>query len=733
MTIIYGISTLYPMGNRIQKGGLQVASELARFIDEELLPSVQLSGETFWSGFESLIYQLSDRNQQLLHTRNQLQEKIDHWHRSHPGKINLQEYKKFLREISYLIDVGDDFSITTENIDNEIAVQAGPQLVVPVKNARFALNAANARWGSLYDALYGTDVIPETDGAERTGEYNPIRGAKVIEYAREFLDLACPLVDESHKSVLAYSIVQGELQAKCDSSSTTLQDNTQLKGYRGQAEQPSSFLFLNNNLHIEIQIDPKSQIGQTDKAGVKDIVLEAAITAIQYCEDSVAAVDAADKVDVYRNWLGLIRGDLKESFLKTGSSKTRVLEKDRDFTSLNGESFSLQGRSLLLVRNVGHLMRNPAIIDGQGKEVFEGIMDAVITAAVGSIDVNKLNLLSNSRCGSIYIVKPKMHGPDEVAFTSELFAAVEKLLDMAPNTIKVGIMDEERRTSVNLKECIRAAKDRVVFINTGFLDRTGDEIHTSMAAGAMVPKAEMKTTAWISSYEDNNVDVGLACGLQGRAQIGKGMWAMPDLMARMMDEKIDHPMAGANTAWVPSPTAAVLHALHYHHVNVQAQQEELRSRTPASLDELLTIPVLEDPLSQSAEKIQHELDNNAQGILGYVVRWIDQGIGCSKVPDIDNIGLMEDRATLRISSQHITNWIVHKVCSESQVRQTLEKMAAVVDQQNVHDPLYQAMVGNFENSIAFQAACDLVFKGTEQPNGYTEPLLHARRIKKKTS
>ena len=719
------------MENRIQKGSLLVAVELEKFIGEELLPSLRLSEEDFWSGFELLIDQLSDRNQQLLDKRSQLQEKIDDWHLSHPGKIDVQEYKNFLREIFYLIDVGDDFSITTENVDNEIAIQAGPQLVVPVKNARFALNAANARWGSLYDALYGTDVIQEEDGAGRAGAYNPIRGAKVIEYAREFLDQACPLVDDSHKSVSAYSIVQGELRAECGLSITTLRDNTQLKGYRGQADQPSSFLFLNNNLHIEVQIDPQSQIGKTDKAGVKDIVLEAAITTIQDCEDSVAAVDAIDKVDVYRNWLGLIRGDLKESFLKAGASKTRILEEDRDFTSLKGESFSLPGRSLLLVRNVGHLMRNPAIIDGHGNEVFEGIMDAVITAAVGSIDVNKSNRLRNSRCGSIYIVKPKMHGPDEVAFTCDLFAAVEKLLEIAPNTIKVGIMDEERRTSVNLKECIRAAKDRVAFINTGFLDRTGDEMHTSMAAGAMVPKTEMKTAAWISAYEDNNVDVGLACGLRGRAQIGKGMWAMPDLMARMMDEKIGHPLAGANTAWVPSPTAAVLHALHYHQVNVQAQQEELRSRTPASLDELLKIPVLQDSLSLSAEKIQHELDNSAQGILGYVVRWIDQGIGCSKVPDIHNIGLMEDRATLRISSQHITNWIVHKVCSESQVRKTLEKMAAVVDQQNIHDPLYQAMVGNFETSIAFQAACDLVFKGAEQPSGYTEPLLHAWRIKKK--
>jgi malate synthase len=720
------------MKNYVQLGGLRVASELAEFVNGELLPAIKLEQTQFWKGFEALLISCTSRNQELLNIRDEMQAKIDTWHEQHsPTLHDPVAYEQFLREIAYLAEEGADFEITTQNVDDEIALTAGPQLVVPVSNARFALNAANARWGSLYDALYGTDAIPEVGGAERTADYNPIRGDQVIAYARQFLDRACPLVGGSHADTTKYTTNNGQLLVGIDGSVTTLQDESQFQGFTGSSDTPTSVLLKNNGLYIEVQIDAGSGIGKTDKAGVKDVMLEAALTTIQDCEDSVAAVDAEDKVQIYRNWLGLIAGDLEETFTKDGKYLTRTLNPDRPFNTPTGGTLTLPGRSLLLVRNVGHLMRNPAIIDSNGDEIFEGILDAVITSAVGILDVNNKNRLDNSRTGSIYIVKPKMHGPDEVQFTCELFAQVEQLLGLEKNTLKVGIMDEERRTTLNLKECIRAAKDRVVFINTGFLDRTGDEIHTSMKAGAMIPKTEMKGSTWIKAYEDNNVDIGLACGLQGRAQIGKGMWAMPDLMARMLEEKIGHPQSGANTAWVPSPTAAVLHAMHYHQVNVQDQQDAIKSRQPAKLTDIMTLPILADTSQLTAEKIQLELDNNAQGILGYVVRWIDQGVGCSKVPDIHNIGLMEDRATLRISSQHIANWLLHGICTREQLIETMQRMAGVVDTQNEGDPLYQPMSPDLENSIAFKAACDLVFDGTAQPSGYTEPRLHARRIEKK--
>ncbi len=720
------------MSNKVEIGSLKVEAVLEQFVNTELLPKLDISEAEFWSGLELILDQFTFRNTALLACRDQMQAKIDDWHIRNQA-ISAASYQEFLREIAYLLDEGEDFTVNTENVDAEIAVLAGPQLVVPVKNARFALNAANARWGSLYDAVYGTDVISEEVGAERADAYNPVRGEKVIAFCREFLDQACPLMTASHSEVRAYRIVDEQLLVELEHSVTMLANPTQLQGYYGDARAPSSVLFKNNGLHIEIQIDPESGIGKTDPAGVKDVVLEAAITTIQDCEDSVAAVDAEDKVEVYRNWLGLMQGDLTETFEKRGVQLRRSLNPDRQFNSPSGEPLTLPGRSLLLIRNVGHLMRNPAILDKHDVEIYEGILDAVITAAIASIDVNLRNQLRNSRTGSIYIVKPKMHGPEEVQFSCDLFTAVEKLLGLAANTIKVGIMDEERRTTVNLKECIRAAKNRVAFINTGFLDRTGDEIHTSMQAGAMVAKADMKSTQWIKAYEDNNVDVGLACGLQGRAQIGKGMWAMPELMAKMLDEKIIHPLSGANTAWVPSPTAAVLHAIHYHRVNVQERQREISARCPAKLSDILSLPLLNNVSSIDAETIQLELDNNCQSILGYVVRWVDQGIGCSKVPDIHNIELMEDRATLRISSQHIANWLLHELCSEKQVLETLQRMALVVDQQNSTDSNYIAMAEDFDSSIAFQAACDLIFDGITQPNGYTEPRLHARRLQVKAT
>ena len=721
------------MSSRVKNGNLEVSPELDSFLRNEVLPGLDIEPDQFWNSFETVLAEFAERNKSLLDKREDIQKQIDDWHLARKGSDhNHEEYLNFLKDIGYLLDEGDDFEITTQNVDDEIKTVAGAQLVVPVMNARFALNAANARWGSLYDALYGTDMISEEGGAERSGPYNPVRGNKVIEFSKTFLDDSVPLVSGKYKDVTGFKVQDGQLTINTsDQSSSKLSNESQFIGFTGEADNPSSILLKNNNLHIEIQVDYEDSIGQDDPAGIKDVVLESAVTTIQDLEDSVAAVDAEDKSLAYRNWLGLMKGDLEESFIKGENKMTRSLSQDRDYLTKDGSDMKLPGRSVLLVRNVGHLMTNPAILDGDGNEVPEGIMDAMFTICIAKHDLLKQGKLANSRTGSIYIVKPKMHGPEEVQFTCDLFTRVEQELGLEPLAVKVGIMDEERRTTVNLKECIRAAKDRIIFINTGFLDRTGDEIHTSMEAGPVVPKAQMKQQSWIGAYEDWNVDVGLETGFKGKAQIGKGMWAMPDEMLGMYENKSMHPEAGANCAWVPSPTAATLHAIHYHQISVADQQEIIKTRSRASIDDILSIPLLEDPSSLTHEDIQAELDNNCQGILGYVVRWVDLGVGCSKVPDINNVGLMEDRATCRISSQHIANWLHHGLCSEGQVIETMKKMALVVDEQNANDPEYNNMSPGFDG-IAFSAAVDLALKGRSQPSGYTEPILHSKRLSYKS-
>ncbi|MFC3032578.1 malate synthase G [Pseudoalteromonas fenneropenaei] len=721
------------MAALVQQAGLQIDPLLYHFVNDEALPGTGIHRDDFWQRFATVIVELTPENRALLQQRDVLQAQIDDFHRTHQT-YSAAEYRTFLEQIGYLQPEPPTFHIETEHVEPEIALSAAPQLVVPVSNARFALNAANARWGSLYDALYGSDVLSEADGAERTAQYNPVRGFKVMAYARQMLDLMLPLAHGSHIESSNYAVLGDEVVVTLrDSSQVKLADSRQFIGFQGQPQNPTALLFKHHGLYVEIVFDPFHPVGQSDKAGIKDVMLEAALTTIMDCEDSVAAVDAADKVQVYRNWLGLMKGTLSESFDKQGESTTRTLNADKQYTAPDGQRLLVKGRSMMFVRNVGHLMTNPAILDAHGEPVFEGIMDAMLTSLAALHDLQGNSPFRNSSAASINIVKPKMHGPAEVAFTVKLFSQVEAALSLPHNTLKLGIMDEERRTSVNLKACIYAARARVVFINTGFLDRTGDEIHTSMLAGPVLPKAQIKTQPWIQAYEDSNVDIGLACGFSGKAQIGKGMWPIPDKLADMMLQKIAHPKAGANTAWVPSPTAATLHALHYHQVDVFAVQAALQTRQQAALDALLTPPLLRNQ-SLSREDIQAELDNNAQGILGYVVRWIDQGIGCSKVPDINHIGLMEDRATLRISSQHIANWLFHGICTKAQVEATFARMAKVVDGQNQHDPHYHAMAessASLAQNLAYQAALALVFEGTTQPNGYTEPLLHAYRLRYK--
>lgn len=724
--------------NRTQKGILAIDNQLYNFIENDVLPRVGVDSEAYWSNFADIVKEFTPRNKELLAKRDELQAKIDQWHLDNPakdGEIDYPKYKQFLTDIGYLLPEGEDFQVSTENVDAEIASIPGPQLVVPVRNARYALNAANARWGSFYDALYGTDVIDTADGKDKGSSYNSKRGEAVVAYAKAFLDENFALAQGSYIEVTGFSIKDGKLSIAQGDNSTELANPDQFAGYVGDAASPSGILLKNNNLHAEIQIDASHPVGETDPANIKDVLLESAITAIQDNEDSVAAVDAEEKVEAYYNWFGLMNGDLTETFMKGGKERTRKLNPDREYTAPDGSKLVLPGRALLLTRNVGHLMQNPAILVdlGEGQEeIFEGIMDALITPLLTLNDIKGKNELSNSREGSMYIVKPKMHGPEEVKFASDLFAAVEDALDLPRNTLKMGVMDEERRTTINLKESIRQAKERVIFINTGFLDRTGDEMHTSMNAGPFVRKGDMKSQPWQPAYEQWNVDVGIETGLIGRAQIGKGMWAKPDEMKEMVETKMNHPQAGATTAWVPSPTGATLHSIHYHQNSVKEIQEKFKDRERASLDDILTIPLAKEA-NWSEEEKRQELDNNAQGILGYVVRWVDHGVGCSKVPDINNVGLMEDRATLRISSQHIANWLHHGVVTEEQVIESMKRMAKVVDEQNQGDPNYQPMADNFENSVAFQAACDLVFKGREQPSGYTEPLLHAARLKLKAN
>ncbi len=713
------------MTERVNEGKLSISTSLHALLEQEIAPDLNLDTEKFWQDFQKIAEKYIPINEDLLKKREELQTKIDEWHLSNKD-FDFDSYKSFLKDIGYLVEEGADFEISTANVDAEIAQIAGPQLVVPVMNARFSLNAANARWGSLYDALYGTDMISEDDGADRGGAYNPVRGDKVIDFSKNFLNDYLPLAEGKYQDVVSFQISNGNLEISLsDQSKTSLKNDSAFVGFKGDESNPESILLKNNDLHVEIKIDRNDSVGSTDPAGIKDVFLESAVTTIQDLEDSVAAVNGEDKTDVYKNWLGLMKGTLAETFEKGGSTLTRSLNEDLSFLSPDGKPMTIAARSLMLVRNVGHLMTNPAVLL-DGKEIPEGIIDAMFTIAIGKHDLDQTGSVQNSKTGSIYIVKPKMHGPEEVQFTCDLFSDVESALGLEKNTVKIGIMDEERRTTVNLKECIRVAKERVIFINTGFLDRTGDEIHTSMEAGPMIRKAEMKQQPWILSYEDWNVDNGLSSGFKGKAQIGKGMWPMPDMMLDMFNTKTMHPKAGANCAWVPSPTAATLHAMHYHQISVSSEQSDLLKRERASLDDILTIPLLEDAGSLSAEEIQAELDNNAQGILGYVVRWIDQGIGCSKVPDINNIGLMEDRATCRISSQHMANWLHHGLCSEEQVIETMKKMALVVDEQNAGDPEYVNMAPSFDG-VAFKAACDLVIKGRVQPSGYTEPILHEKR------